>query len=114
MPLSAKPSSGKARFRCRALKGMSSNWKLAWVTFCLAAVGLANQGKATPGFETRGKQLPIGPEGRKVGYQLETKSTARDSVVKSFTVSLGPVEKIGEVPHQWLGLEATKVNGEQF
>src|SRR5437762_2886417 len=59
-------------------------------------------------------RAPLGPAGRQAHYQLESKIAAPESVVNKFTISLGPLEKVGEEFHQWLGLEATKINGDQF
>lgn len=43
-------------------------------------------------------------------YRLESPAAPRGSVVSSFSLALGPLEK----GQQWISLSATKANGEQF
>jgi len=57
---------------------------------------------------------PIGQAGHAARYRIETDAGLRDSVVKVYSLALGPVEQRDGKAYQWLHLEATKANGEQF
>ncbi len=47
-------------------------------------------------------------------YQHAEVEGLRGTVVRRFTLSLGPVEQVGTRHGQWLALRATKVNGQRF
>ncbi len=55
----------------------------------------------------------IGPPGRAASYRLRNPTPAQ-SVVASFTLTLGEVEHSAEGDRQWISLTATKAGGEQF
>ncbi len=57
---------------------------------------------------------PIGKPGQVVTYQHENPDELPSSVVKTFTVTTGPVEEKVSVMYQWVCLRATKTNGEKF
>ncbi len=59
-------------------------------------------------------QGPIGKQGLAATYQHESGSLIAGSVVRNFTLALGPLEVNKGFQFQWLHLQATKVNGEQF
>src|SRR5437867_8397089 len=83
---------------------------------CLAAVGLVGEGKMAWGREADRslKQAPIGQPGRAARYGQERENNLPGSVVKTFTLSLGPVEVRAGAACQWLVLEATKTDGNHF
>ena len=56
----------------------------------------------------------IGPPGQMAVYRHEPAATLRNSVVASFTLALGDIEKSPTGDHQWICLSATKANGEHF
>ena len=55
-----------------------------------------------------------GQAGLTARYLHENSASLRASVVKTFTLALGPLEKIDNRDFQWISLSATKVNGEHF
>ncbi len=57
---------------------------------------------------------PIGQPGQTARYRTETDTNLRGPVVKTYSLALGPVERVAEQAYQWLRLEASKANGEQF
>jgi hypothetical protein len=57
---------------------------------------------------------PIGPTGRLARYRIATDADLRGSVVKTYSLALGPVEPRSGESYQWLRLHGTKANGEQF
>ena len=57
---------------------------------------------------------PIGKPGLTATYRHESGSSIPGSVVKTFTLGLGPLEEKNGTPFQWLHLQATKSNGERF
>jgi len=57
---------------------------------------------------------PIGKPGLSAMYRLEPSGAIPGSVVKTFTLALGPSEEKNGHPFQWLHLRATKANGEFF
>ncbi|MFN0166362.1 MAG: hypothetical protein ACKV22_08010 [Bryobacteraceae bacterium] len=57
--------------------------------------------------------LPAEP-GLTAGYRHETGAALRDSVVRTFSVKLGPVEKRAGRDYQWLSLNGTTAGGRQF
>ncbi|MEK7677964.1 MAG: hypothetical protein AAB676_19205 [Verrucomicrobiota bacterium] len=57
---------------------------------------------------------PLGQPGRMARYRHEMEAGLRGSVVKSYTLALGPVEQRAGEDYQWILLHATKANGEQF
>ncbi len=57
---------------------------------------------------------PIGKPGLTATYQHESGSLIPGSVVRTLTLGLGPLEKKKVTQFQWLHLQATKANGEQF
>src|SRR5438552_13540436 len=73
----------------------------AWLASVVEIVGAA-------------KPPPIGPAGRTARYTHEIETNLPGSVVKTFTVALGPIGEQAGKACQWISLEATKVNGERF
>jgi len=59
-------------------------------------------------------QESIGKPGLIAKYGHESDNLIRGSVVKILTLGLGPLEEKNGTQFQWLHLQATKVNGEQF
>ena len=47
-------------------------------------------------------------------YRLETDTNLRASVVKTYSLALGPVAQLAGEVYQWLQLDATKASGELF
>lgn len=59
-------------------------------------------------------QEPIGKPGLVATYRHESGGAIPGSVVRTFTLALGPLEEKNSTHFQWLHLQATKSNGEQF
>ena len=59
-------------------------------------------------------QEPIGKPGLMATYRHESGGLIPGSVVRTFTLALGPLEEKNSTHYQWLHLQATKSNGEQF
>jgi len=59
-------------------------------------------------------QESIGKQGLVATYRHESGSLIPGSVVQTFTLALGPLEEKKGTNFQWLHLQASKVNGEQF
>ena len=59
-------------------------------------------------------QEPIGKPGLTATYRHESEDSIPDSVVRTFTLALGPLEEKNYINFQWLHLQATKSNEEQF
>ena len=57
---------------------------------------------------------PIGKPGQVATYNHENPDALPSSVVKTFTVTTGPVAEKVSVMSQWMCLRATKTNGEKF
>ncbi|MBI3849137.1 MAG: hypothetical protein HY298_02430 [Verrucomicrobia bacterium] len=57
---------------------------------------------------------PIGQPGQLARYRHEMESGLRGSVIKTYTLALGPIEQKAGAIHQWMFLLATKANGDQF
>ena len=57
---------------------------------------------------------PIGKQGLTATYRIESGGLIPGSVVQTFTLVLGPLGKKNGNRFQWLHLQATKANGEQF
>jgi hypothetical protein len=57
---------------------------------------------------------PIGKQGLTATYRIESGGLIPGSVVQTFTLVLGPLEKKNGNRFQWLHLQATKANKEQF
>lgn len=86
---------------------------------CLADAGGNNAGQLKAGDSGEvdssiSSRAPIGKSGLAATYSHESGGTIRDSVVKSFTLALGPLEERNGRPFQWLRLNATKSNGQSF
>lgn len=64
-------------------------------------------------FHTSGRE-PIGKPGLAATYRHESEGSIPGSVVRNFTLGLGPLEEKNNTHFQWLHLQATKTNGEQF
>jgi len=64
-------------------------------------------------FPASGKE-PIGEPGLVATYRYESDGLIPRSVVRAFTLGLGPLEEKNSTCFQWLHLQATKSNGEQF
>ncbi len=60
------------------------------------------------------KQEPIGKQGLVATYRHESDSIIAGSVVRDFKLALGPLEEKKGSKFQWLHLQATKENREQF
>ena len=59
-------------------------------------------------------QKPIGKPGLTATYRHESDGSIPGSVVRTFTLVLGPIEEKNSTHFQWLHLQATKSNGGQF
>ncbi len=59
-------------------------------------------------------QGAIGQPGQTALYRHESSTTFGSSMVSTFTLALGDIEKSPSGDHQWICLSATKANGEQF
>jgi len=59
-------------------------------------------------------QEPIGKPGLTATYRHESEGLITGSVVRTFKLALGPLEEKNSIRFQWLHLQATKSNGEQF
>ena len=57
---------------------------------------------------------PLGTPGRFAVYTPPTEASLTPTVVKRLEVVLGGTEERATGPHQWLGMKATKVNGQSF
>ena len=57
---------------------------------------------------------PLGPPGMQATYRHERSEGLRSDIVQRFTLSLGPLEQVGDRRCQWLALRAEKVNGHRF
>ena len=60
------------------------------------------------------KQTPIGKPGFAATYRHESTGTLPGSVVRTFTLTPGPIEEKDSRQFQWLHLHATKANGQAF
>jgi len=79
--------------------------------------GELEESKSKDSIETRvhtSSLEPIGKPGLTATYRHESDGSITGSVVRTFTLALGPIEKKNNTDFQWLGLEAAKSNGEQF
>jgi hypothetical protein len=61
-----------------------------------------------------GVQEPIGRSGLIATYRYESNGLIPGSVVRTFTLALGPLEEKNGTLFQWLHLQTIKSNGEQF
>ena len=59
-------------------------------------------------------QEPISKPGLNATYRHESDGLITGSVVRTFMLGLGPLEEKNSTHFQWLHLQATKSNGEQF
>jgi hypothetical protein len=57
---------------------------------------------------------PLGQQGLAAHYEIERSAPLPASVVQSFAMRLGPVERRGDQKLQWLGLDALKASGTRF
>ncbi|HCO93277.1 MAG TPA: hypothetical protein DIU00_04880, partial [Phycisphaerales bacterium] len=64
-------------------------------------------------FPTSGQE-PIGKPGLIATYRHESEDSIPGSVVRTFTLALGPLEENNNINFQWLHLQVTKSNEEQF
>lgn len=62
----------------------------------------------------KNSQEPIGKQGLVATYCHESSGLIPGSVVRTFTLTLGPLEEKKGSQFQWLHLQATKASGEQF
>jgi hypothetical protein len=79
--------------------------------------GELEESKSKDSIETRlhtSSLEPIGKPGLTAIYRHESDGSIPGSVVRTFTLALGPVEKKNNTNFQWLGLQAAKSNGEKF
>ena len=65
-------------------------------------------------YSSTNSQEPIGKSGLVATYRHESGGLIPGSVVRTFTLALGPLEKKKGTQFQWLHLQATKAIGEQF
>src|SRR5262245_14813378 len=56
----------------------------------------------------------LGPPGRTARYIVESAANLRSSMVKKYTLSLGPAERASGKEYQWLLIHATKEDGREF
>jgi hypothetical protein len=79
--------------------------------------GEVEESKSKDSIETRlhtSSLEPIGKPGLTSTYRHESDGSIPGSVVRAFTLALGPIEKKNNTNFQWLGLQAAKSNGEKF
>ena len=60
------------------------------------------------------QSYPLGNPGQVATYQHERSDELSNTVVETFTITIGSVEKKAGVASQWICLRATKANGEKF
>ncbi len=60
------------------------------------------------------KQTPIGKPGFAATYSHESTEPIPGSVIRNFTLTLGPIEEKNGRPFQWFRLHATKANEKSF
>ena len=60
------------------------------------------------------QSYPLGEPGQVATYQHESSDALSNTVVKTFTVTIGAVEEMAGVVYQWMCLRATKATGEKF
>ncbi|MYC77488.1 hypothetical protein F4X10_17125 [Candidatus Poribacteria bacterium] len=60
------------------------------------------------------KSYPLGEPGQIATYQHKSEGSLPNAVVETLTVAIGSIEEKADVPHQWMGLRATKVSDEKF
>ncbi len=56
----------------------------------------------------------IGDTGLAASYQLSQVNDSHGSEVARFSLALGEIETVNEIPHQWIHLAATKVDGKRL
>lgn len=66
-----------------------------------------------PHFLVAKKKYPLGTPGATLSFRAATANLPA-SVVKDFRIIIGPVEESNESAHQWMLIQAAKVNGEYF
>jgi hypothetical protein len=71
---------------------------------CLAAFGAENDGA----------QVAFGTVGKSANYLYQEPTGPAASVVKTFSLAWGPLERRANGSFQWLSLDAAKANGERF
>ena len=76
---------------------------------CLAAGSLVGREQAAAG-----TRPPMGKPGQMAHYRHEMDAGLRGTVIKTYTLALGPVEHKADEEYQWILLDATKANGERF
>jgi hypothetical protein len=84
------------------------------VLICIAVLQTPTSGQGQGTHQAASQAGAIGPPGQVASYQLKTAVVTPGSMVRTFTLALGEVEKSAAGDHQWLCLSATKANGEQF
>ena len=96
--------------------------KFVFVAACLVALPLdaraeaAAAGEGLTG-EAMAQSVPppaIGQPGWRARYDCEVSTGLRGSVVKTYVLTLGPIEIRRETRYQWILLDAVKANGERF
>ncbi|NOS68478.1 MAG: hypothetical protein HOP33_00925 [Verrucomicrobia bacterium] len=80
--------------------------------YCIAM--LAGGALVIADYATAAEQPPLGPIGTTAAYILDSASAPRETTARRLVISLGPVETHGSGTFQWLNLDATKVNGDEF
>ncbi|MDE0324182.1 MAG: hypothetical protein OXN27_09705 [Candidatus Poribacteria bacterium] len=60
------------------------------------------------------QSYPLGKPGQMATYQYEGEDPLPNTIVRTFTWSIGSVEEKAGVPFQWICLRAMKVSGEKF
>ena len=60
------------------------------------------------------QSYPLGKPGQVATYQHKSSGELLNTAVKTFTVTIGSVEKKAGVAYQWICLRTTKANGEKF
>ncbi len=94
---------------------------ILWSAVLLSAIGVgggeAKESRKPDSIEAgsgRRSQGPIGKPGLAATYRHESGGALRGCVVKTFTLSLGPLEEKEDRRFQWLCLHAVKANEESF
>ncbi|MEW6234451.1 MAG: hypothetical protein AB1656_03615 [Candidatus Omnitrophota bacterium] len=79
---------------------------IAWMMFFVMSSSLA--------IADVNLSYPIGQPGQWAQYQIIASATVPESVVKTFTLTFGPLDTMRETPCQWIRLEAIKENSESY
>lgn len=104
----------KRRHFLKTLGGASALLKPAGVGASAMMQALEPTSEGQPTSSIAISQDAIGQPGQSAVYRHESSTTLGSSMVSTFTLALGDIEKSPTGDHQWICLSATKANGEQF